>query len=130
MADARRLKKAGAFFKHSQRIKPATIAKLIHLKISAAFSDAVLPPSSAACALATTKSDTNKTFITRRKRRWRIIGTHSRERLGAALARCGAQFQLKAGIRWPRPRGAPRPVRRQCVPWPRSPRQRPWRALL
>src|SRR6266852_3788550 len=76
MADARRLKKAGAFFKHSQRTRPATIAKLIHLKISAAFSDAALPPSSAACAPATAKSDTNRTLIKKRKRRLRIIEPH------------------------------------------------------
>src|SRR6267378_2218961 len=103
MAAARRLKKAGAFFKHSQRRKPATIAKLIHLKSSAAFSEAALPPSSAACALATTKSDTNKTWITERRRRWRIIEPLLRERRGVALAKCGAQFHRKAGIRWPRP---------------------------
>src|SRR6266849_1226167 len=129
MADARRLKKTGAFFKHSQSMRPATIAKLIHLKISAAFSDAALPLSSAACALATRKSDTNKTFITKRKRRLRIIEPHSRERPGAVPAKCGAQFEQKAGIPWPPPRGAPRPVRRQRVPWPRLPRQRLWRAL-
>src|SRR6266404_6098537 len=101
MAAARRPKKAGAFFKHSQRIKPATIAKLIHLKTSAAFSGAALPPSSAPCAPATTKSDANKTFTAKRKRRLRIIEPLSPERWGAGPAKCGAQFQRKARIRWP-----------------------------
>src|SRR5712692_390906 len=101
----------GSNLPKTQTIAPATMAKLIHLKISVARSAAALPLSSAACAPTTAKSDTNRTPAAKRTRRFRVIEPLSRERRDAAeFAACGAQFPRKVARRSFRCRGEPRQV--------------------
>src|SRR5712664_524358 len=96
---------ASAFFRNTggsnlpktQTITTATMAKLIHLKISVARSAAALPLSSAACTLTAAKNTTNKTLAAKRTRRLGVIEPLSRERRDAtAFAGCGVQFRRKA----------------------------------
>src|SRR5712664_1882645 len=96
---------ASAFFRNTggsnlpktQTITPATMAKLIHLKISVARSVATLPLSSAACTLPAAKNTTNRTPVAKRTPRFRVIEPLSRERRDAtAFAGCGVQFRRKA----------------------------------
>src|SRR5258708_13562818 len=87
-------KNGGVSFRKTQAIRPATIAKLIHLKISFTRSVAALPPSSAACALIAAKSEIRsalaKTFHTPR----RVIGLLSQDRWAAdQSAARGVRFQ-------------------------------------
>src|SRR5580704_2441823 len=97
IAEARPLKNAGAFFRHSQRTTPATIAKLIHLKSSVAFSTAGFSCSSAACTPTAAKSTMNRTPAASNARRFRVIEPLSWERPMEAFVKCGAQFRRKVG---------------------------------
>src|SRR3989449_7539442 len=100
-ASALARKTDGSFLPKTHTIRPATMAKLIHLKISVARSVAALPPSSAARKLTAAKSDTNSTPAANRTRRFRVIELLSRERRDAAeFAECGAQFRQIAERRW------------------------------
>src|SRR5258708_19089880 len=104
---------ASAFFRNTggsnlpktQTITPATMAKLIHLKISVARSAAALPPSSAARTLTAAKNDTTRTPTAKRTRRFRVIQPLQPERRDAALfAGCGARFRRKVARQWLRRR--------------------------
>src|SRR5713226_6658371 len=115
---------ASAFFRNTggsnlpktQTITPATMAKLIHLKISVARSAAALPLSSAACTRTAAKNNTNKTLAAKRTRRFRVIEPLSREhRDAAAFAGCGARFQRKVARRCLQRRGAQRQVQQRCA---------------
>src|SRR5882762_1854426 len=100
-ASALFLNTGGSNLPKTQTITPATMAKLIHLKISVARSVATFPPSSAACAPTTTKSNTNRALTTKSRERFRVIEPLSRERPDAAeLAGRGAQFRRKVVQRW------------------------------
>src|SRR6266849_5195533 len=110
----------GSFLPKTQRITPATMAKLIHLKISVARSVAAFPPSSPAFAPTTAKSNTNRILTAKKEERFRVIELLSGERRDAAeFAGRGARFPRKAAPRWLPPRGAPRPVQPPRAPSPR-----------
>src|SRR5260370_24899371 len=107
---------AGSNLPKTHTITPARIAKLIHLKISVARSVAALPPSSAAFAPTTAKSNTNRILTARKKGGLRVIEPLSRERRDVAeLAGCGSQFRRKVEQPCPRNPVAPPPVRPKCV---------------
>src|SRR5258708_36814029 len=92
----------GSNLPKTHTITPATIAKLIHLKISVACSVAALPPSSAACAPATAKSNTNSMAAAKQNGRFPVIEPLSRERRHAPVFRpCAAQFQRKVAQQSP-----------------------------
>src|SRR2546421_11968379 len=85
------------------------MAKLIHLKISVARSVDALPPSSAAFAPTTAKSNTNRILTAKKEERFRVIELLSRERRDAAgFPGCGARFRRKGRQRWLRRRGGQR----------------------
>src|SRR5256885_10551751 len=102
------------------------MAKLIHLKISVARSVDALPPSSAAFAPTTAKSNTNRILTAKKEERFRVIELLSRERRDAAGFRgCGARFRRKVRQRWLRRRGRRRqvyPPRRLFRAWILPPR--------
>src|SRR5207302_9804336 len=109
---------------------PATMAKLIHLKISVARSVAALPRSSAACKLTDAKNDTNRILTAKKTRRFRVIEPLSRVRPdGVVLAGCGAQFQRKVARLWRRRLGELRQVPRSHALSLRSLRPQPSCAL-
>src|SRR3989454_9228380 len=114
-ASALARKTDGSFLPKTHTIRPATMAKLIHLKISVARSVAALPPSSAARKLTAAKSDTSSTPAANRTRRFPVIELLSQDRVAAEFAECGAQFRQIAERRW-----LPRHGEQRQVPPPRA----------
>src|SRR5436853_1564144 len=102
----------GSNFPKTQTITPATIEKLIHLKISVARPTAAWSASSAARKHTARKSDTTTTPAETRQKRFRVIEPLSRERRDAVELRgCGARVRRKAERRWLGRRGEQRQVR-------------------
>src|SRR5258708_35264414 len=89
-------KPGGSNLPNTHTITPATMAKLIHLKISVAPSLAALPPSSAAFVPTTAKRNTNRILTARKRSRFRVIELLSPERRDAAEpAGCAEQSRRK-----------------------------------
>src|ERR1700724_2688020 len=87
-------KNGGVSFRKTQETRPATIAKLIHLKISLARSVVALPPSSAACAPTAAKSKITSAPARSFQTPLRVIEPlpQDRRRAAAQPAAHGARF--------------------------------------
>src|SRR6185369_5589830 len=108
-------KTGGVNFRKTQPSSPATIAKLIHLKISTLCSCAAFAPSSAAC-VPTAKNKTVNSAITKREpTRKRFIEPLSQGFPAAEPAARGGQFPRPVVRRLPPRRAGRRPTPAQCA---------------
>src|SRR5262249_33037136 len=121
MFSAFRRNTGGSFFANTQRISAATIAKLIHLKISLKCSVEVAAPSSAAYALCTLKRNSARHTATLAKiARNRVIerlAPNHPDRLG--FEERGSQFRQPIGRCQFQGPGVPQPLLRRSSLSPR-----------